>query len=106
MFAVGVIQDRTEALPVLDWGQETSGEMRVGRQESRDRKERKEGRKIRGRGNKTSSSRSPPFPGIWWPLVRNQAAVGRSEGIPGTWAAARKTLWMWGAVPQVVGCGL
>lgn len=25
VFAVGVIQDGAEALPVLDWGQETSG---------------------------------------------------------------------------------
>lgn len=26
VFTVGVIQDGTEALPVLNWGQETSGE--------------------------------------------------------------------------------
>lgn len=39
MLAVGVIQDCTEALPVLNWGQDTSGEMRVGRQGSRNRKE-------------------------------------------------------------------
>lgn len=33
----------------------------------------------------------------------NWAAVGSSEGIPGTWVAARKTPWVWGAVSWVVG---
>ena len=47
MLAVGVIQDCTEALPVLNWGQDISGDMRVGGQGSRNRKEggkRSEGR--------------------------------------------------------------
>ena len=39
MLAVGVIQDCTEALPVLNWGQDTSGEMKVGRQGFINRKE-------------------------------------------------------------------
>lgn len=99
VFAVGVIQDRTEALPVLNWGQETRGEMKVGRRVSRDRKERKEGGQGQWRRGETSSRRNSPSPGIWWPLVRNQAAVQSSEGIPGTWAAARKTPWVWSAVP-------
>ena len=45
--------------------------------------------KSRGGEVRQRPAEIPPFPGIWWTLVRNQAALGSSEGIPGTWAAAR-----------------
>lgn len=60
--------------------------MRVGQQGSRDRRQRKEGGQVQGRGSEISSSRNPPFLGIF-----------RDPGLG--------TRQLWEAVREFLGCG-
>lgn len=57
-----------------------------GPQRSRDRKQRKEGCQVQGRGSEISSSRNPPFLGICW-----APGLGTSQ--------------LWEAVREFLGCG-
>lgn len=60
VFAVGVVQDGSEALPVLNWGEQTSVEKGSERAEIRDSKEQSP-----GEGESSSIRKAPSLPAMW-----------------------------------------